>query len=77
MLQRRPLVGTALPTQNWETVSDFSLSENDGFKLFDGLDGNEELELDEELEQALDDTQPTLSSHVADDVGRGFARSCG
>ncbi|KAH9011428.1 hypothetical protein EDB83DRAFT_2234081 [Lactarius deliciosus] len=52
-------------------VSECPLSEDDGPALNDpdnNLDNNEELELDEELEQSLDDTQLALSLQTADDV---------
>ena len=47
-------------------VSLFFVSEDESDSS--NLDNNEELELNEELEQALDDTQPILSLQTADDV---------
>ncbi|KAH9034017.1 hypothetical protein EDB83DRAFT_2507841 [Lactarius deliciosus] len=74
----QPLVGTALPTQPQEThrsslsySPEFPQSEDDGLAHNDPEDpDNDELELrlDEEMEQSLNDTQPVLSLHTADDV---------
>jgi hypothetical protein len=79
-----PLVGTTLPTQSRETGHlssshttdllmlclwgpDISLSEDDG--LLDNIDEIEVLKLNnEELEHALDETQPVMSLQTADDV---------
>ncbi|KAH8980101.1 hypothetical protein EDB92DRAFT_1820656 [Lactarius akahatsu] len=67
----QPLVGTALPTQPQETPPEFPQSEDDGLAHNDPEDpdnGKLELELDEEMEQSLNDTQPVLSLQTADDI---------
>ncbi|KAH9051116.1 hypothetical protein EDB83DRAFT_2627558 [Lactarius deliciosus] len=74
-LQRRytiqPLVGTALLTQPQETLPEFPRSEDDDPAHNDRENPDNdklELELDDEMEQSLNDTQPVLSLQTADDV---------
>jgi hypothetical protein len=48
--------------------SDFSSSEENCTHTGNNCDNDEEPELDEDLAQALDETQPVLSLETADDV---------